>query len=186
MPEAQSDPMSLAAQISQKGLPPVHLWNPEFCGDIDIRIARDGTWFYMGSPIGRQRLVRLFSTVLRKDDDGEHYLVTPVEKLRIAVEDAPFVAVQVNEQGQGESQNLYFRTKTDDVVLADREHKIWIEFSEVGEPSPYIEVRNGLHALIARNVYYQLVELGTEIESDRLRQFGVWSAGEFFVLGETE
>ena len=186
MPEAPSDPMSLAAQISQKGLPPVHLWNPEFCGDIDIRIARDGTWYYMGSPIGRQRLVRLFSTVLRKDDDGEHYLVTPVEKLRIIVEDAPFVVVQVNEQGQGESQNLYFRTRTDDVVLADREHGIWVEFSDDGEPSPYIEVRNGLHALIARNVYYQLVELGTEIQTDERRQFGVWSAGEFFVLGETE
>lgn len=178
--------MSLAAQISQKGLPPVHLWNPDFCGDIDIRIARDGTWFYMGSPIGRQRLVRLFSTVLRKDEDGEHYLVTPVEKLRIEVEDAPFVAVQVNEQGAGENQNLYFRTRTDDVVLADQEHRIWVEFSDDGEPAPYIEVRNGLNALIARNVYYQLVELGTEIQTDARQQFGVWSKGEFFVLGETE
>ncbi len=186
MSEAPVDPMSLAAQISKKGLPPVHLWNPEFCGDIDIRIARDGTWFYMGSPIGRQRLVRLFSTVLRKDDDGEHYLVTPVEKLRIQVEDAPFVVVQVDEQGQGEHQKLYFRTRTDDVVLADSDHRIWVSFSEQGEPSPYIEVRDGLQGLIARNVYYQLMELGAERSSGDSRQFGVWSAGEFFVLGEVE
>ncbi len=178
--------MSLAAQISDKGLPPVHLWNPDFCGDIDIRIARDGTWFYMGSPIGRQRLVRLFSTVLRKDDDGEHYLVTPVEKLRITVEDAPFLAVQLDEKGQGKDQDIYFRTKTDDVILADAKHRIWVEFAADGEPSPYIEVRDSLHALIARNVYYQLVELGVEIDRSEGRQFGVWSGGEFFVLGEVE
>ena len=186
MSEARSDPMNLAAQISKKGLPPVHKWNPEFCGDIDIRIARDGTWFYMGSPIGRQRLVRLFSTVLRKDDDGEHYLVTPVEKLRIQVEDAPFLVVQVDEQGQGEHQNLYFRTRTDDIILADSDHRIWLAFTEDGEPSPYIEVRDGLQGLIARNGYYQLVELGTERVSETGQQFGVWSAGEFFVLGDME
>ncbi len=186
MTDSLTDPMSLAARISKKGLPPVHKWNPEFCGDIDIRIARDGTWFYMGSPIGRQRLVRLFSTVLRKDDDGEHYLVTPVEKLRIEVEDAPFLVVQVDEQNAGEHQRLYFRTRTDDVVLADSEHPIWVEFSDQGEPSPYIEIRNGLRGLIARNVYYQLVELGTELETADARQFGVWSSGEFFVLGETQ
>ncbi len=186
MREPTPDPMSLAAQISQKGLPPVHLWNPDFCGDIDIRIARDGTWFYMGSPIGRRRLVRLFSTVLRKDKDGDHYLVTPVEKLRIEVEDAPFLIVQVDEQGQGEHQRLYFRTLTDDIVLADAEHRIWVEFSAAGEPSPYIEVRDGLRGLIARNVYYQLVQLGTERRSESGQQFGVWSAGEFFVLGVIE
>ncbi len=186
MTDSQLDPMSLAAQISSKGLPPVHLWNPEFCGDIDIRIARDGTWFYMGSPIGRQRLVRLFSTVLRKDSDGEHYLVTPVEKLRITVDDAPFLVVQLDEKGHGENQSIYFRTKTDDVILADRDHRIWVEFAEDGEPSPYIEVRSGLYALIARNVYYQLVELGIENEQEGVRQFGVWSDGQFFVLGECE
>ncbi len=183
MIDSSPDPINLAAQISQKGLPPVHLWNPEFCGDIDIRIARDGTWFYMGSPIGRKRLVRLFSTVLRKEG-AEYFLVTPAEKLRIQVEDAPFLIVQVDEQGQGEHQRLYFRTRTDDVVLADAEHPIWVSFSATGEPSPYLEVRDDLHGLIARNVYYQLVELGTEREHDSGLAFGVWSAGEFFILGE--
>ncbi len=186
MTSATSDPASLIAQISKKGLPPVHKWNPELCGDIDIRIARDGTWFYMGSPIGRKRLVRLFSTVLRKDDDGEHYLVTPVEKLRIEVEDAPFVVVQVEEEGKGQDQKLYFRTRTDDIILADQDHRIWVEFAEDDEPSPYLNVRSGLRGLLARNVYYQLVELGTEIQTDDGRMFGVWSAGEFFVLGPVD
>ena len=186
MTSAMSDPGSLIAQISKKGLAPVHKWNPELCGDIDIRIARDGTWFYMGSPIGRKRLVRLFSTVLRKDDDGEHYLVTPVEKLRIEVEDAPFVVVQVEEEGKGQEQKLYFRTQTDDIVLADQDHRIWVEFAENDEPSPYLNVRSGLHGLLARNVYYQLVELGTEIQTDDGRMFGVWSAGEFFTLGSVD
>ena len=183
MNSTKSDPTSLIAQISGKNLPPVHKWNPELCGDIDIRIARDGTWFYMGSPIGRKRLVNLFSTVLRKDADDEHYLVTPVEKLRITVEDAPFLVVQVEEKGTGEDQELYFRTKNDDVVMADQEHPIWVETAPDGEPSPYIEVRDRLYGLIARNVYYQLVELGTERQVDDQREFGVWSCGEFFVLG---
>ena len=186
MTSVGADPSSLIAQISGSNLPPVHKWNPELCGDIDIRIARDGTWFYMGSPIGRKRLVRLFSTVLRKDDDGEHYLVTPVEKLRIEVEDAPFVVVQVEEHGRGESQHLYFRTKTEDVVTADSEHPIWVEVAPDGEPTPYIQVRDGLRGLIARNVYYQLVELGVERQGDDGREFGVWSAGEFFSLGLIE
>ncbi len=183
MVSSTTDPFSLVSQISDKSLPPVHKWNPELCGDIDIRIARDGTWFYMGSPIGRKRLVNLFSTVLRKDDDGEHYLVTPVEKLRIDVEDAPFVVVQVEEKGSGKEQVLYFRTKNDDVVPADHDHPIWVEIAEDGEPSPYIEVRDGLRGLIARNVYYQLVELGEERQRNNRREFGVWSSGEFFQLG---
>lgn len=182
----KTDPNSLFEQISKRGLPPVHKWNPELCGDIDIRIAKDGTWFYMNSPIGRQRLVNLFSTVLRKDDDGEIYLVTPVEKLRIIVDDAPFLAVQLENQGTGKEQNLYFRTKNDDVVRADHDHRIWVEFSEYGEPSPYIEVRNGLNARIARNVYYQLVEIGVERSADGAVELGVWSAGEFFVLGRID
>ena len=186
MTRPESDPASLVAQISGKNLPPVHSWNPELCGDIDIRIARDGTWFYMGSPIGRKRLVRLFSTVLRKDDDGEHYLVTPVEKLRIEVDDAPFVVVEVEEQGRGKEQNLYFRTKTDDVVLAGQEHHLWVEHTDDGEPSPYIEIRSGLRALIARSVYYQLVELGTELVNSDGTSFGVWSAGEYFALGQLQ
>jgi len=178
------DPAGLAAQISKSGLPPVHRWNPELCGDIDIRIARDGIWFYMGSPIGRKRLVRLFSTVLRKDSDGEHYLVTPVEKLRIEVEDAPFVIVELQEKGAGERQELFFRTKTDDAVRADANHPITVEQLEDGQPSPYIEVRNGLMGLIARNVYYQLVELGVERIVGDESVLGVWSGGEFFELGK--
>ncbi len=181
-----TDPANLIAQISKSGLPPVHKWNPEFCGDIDIRIARDGTWFYMGSPIGRRRLVRLFSTVLRKDSDGEHYLVTPVEKLRIAVEDAPFVVVEVQETGQGSEQKLCFRTKTEDVVPADADHPISVEVNEDGQPSPYIEVRSGLMGLIARNVYYQLVELGVERTVGGKSVLGVWSCGQFFELGQCD
>lgn len=184
MSDASFDPSGLAAQISKKGLPPVHLWNPELCGDIDIRIARDGTWFYMGSPIGRKRLVKLFSTVLRKDDDGEHYLVTPVEKLRIEVEDAPFIVVELEERGQGQAQEIFLRTKTDDVIRVDDGHRIWVEYSEDGEPFPYVEIRNGLSALIARNVYYQLIEIGTVNEEESASKFGVWSAGRFFVLGQ--
>ncbi len=184
--DADMRPEDIFAQISKRGLPPVHLWEPELCGDIDIRIARDGTWFYMGSPIGRKRLVRLFSTVLRKDPDGEHYLVTPVEKLRIEVEDAPFLVVELKETGRDERQNLYFRTKTDDVVLAGSGHPITVEASESGEPSPYVEIRSGLMGLIARSVYYHLVELGVEREIDDELMFGVWSGGEFFELGRLE
>ena len=184
VPKSNSDPFRLAAQLSKKGLPPVHLWNPDLCGDIDIRIARDGTWYYMGSPIGRKRLVRLFSTVLRKDEDGEHYLVTPVEKLRIDVEDAPFVVVEMEEKGNGCDQQLYFRTKTDDIVTAGPEHRIWVEESPNGQPSPYIHVRDGLRGRLARNVYYQLVELGQEVQFDGASAFGVWSNGEFFSLGQ--
>lgn len=184
--ELITDPASLAAQISKGGLPPVRQWNPELCGDIDIRIARDGTWFYMGSPIGRKRLVRLFSTVLRKDGDGEHYLVTPVEKLRIEVEDAPFLIVQLEEAESGENQKLYFRTKTDDVVLAGSDHRISVVHEADGQPSPYVEVRDGMAGLIARNVYYQLVELGTERAVNGRSVFGVWSCGEFFELGRLD
>ena len=180
------DPANLAAQISKGGLPPVHQWNPELCGDIDIRISRDGTWFYMGSPIGRKRLVRLFSTVLRKDSDGEHYLVTPVEKLRIEVQDAPFQVVELQETGSGEDQKLYFRTMTDDVVLADGDHQITVEQSHDGQPNPYIEIRNGLMGRIARNVYYQLVELGVARQKGGTEVFGVWSDGEYFELGQLE
>lgn len=184
MPDPTFDPSSLASQISKKGLPPVHKWNPELCGDIDIRIARDGTWFYMGSPIGRKRLVKLFSTVLRKDEDGEHYLVTPVEKLRINVEAAPFIVVELEEHGKEQEQELFLRTMTDDVIRVDDDHKMWVEYSEDGEPSPYVEIRDGLNALIARNVYYQLIEIGATSEDESGTKFGVWSAGSFFVLGE--
>ncbi len=178
------DPASLAARIGSRQLPPVHEWDPPLCGDIDMRIARDGTWYYQGSPIGRKPLVRLFASVLRRDADGEHYLVTPVEKVRVRVDDAPFVAVELQRLGRGAAQRLVFRTNVDDVVTADREHPLWVKnHPDTGEPSPYVRVRDRLHALIARAVFYELVELGEEREVDGERRFGVYSAGDFFVLG---
>ena len=164
-----------------RGLPPVHLWNPEFCGDIDMRIARDGTWFYMGTPIGRERLVRLFSTILRHDEDGKYYLVTPVEKVGIRVDDAPFLAVAMSVEGEGRGQTLTFTTNVGDATVAGPEHPIRFEVDgETGEPAPYVHVRARLEALINRAVFYDLVELGTEAEHEGRRWFGVWSAGVFF------
>lgn len=181
------DPMALAARLGTGKLPPVHEWNPELCGDIDIRIARDGTWFYRGTPIGRRPLVKLFASVLRRDADGAFYLVTPAEKLRIRVDDAPFVAVEMEHDGHGRGQRLVFRTNVDDVVAADREHPISVVHDAAsGAPSPYVLVRSGLRALIARPVYYRLVELGEERRVDAVERFGVWSGGRFFVLGSLQ
>ena len=179
---------AIEAQGSESGsdLPPVHLWNPPYCGDIPIVIKRDGTWLYQNSPIGRKPMVRLFSSILRKDDD-RFYLVTPVEKCGIGVEDAPFLAVELDITGTGSDQILSFRTQVDDVVQAGENHPIWVMVDEeTGEPSPYVMVRAGLAALIHRPVFYQLVELGLEREQDGETQFGVWSSGEFFSLGSVE
>jgi hypothetical protein len=144
-----------------RGLPPVHLWNPPHCGEIDIRIGRDGRWRHEGSPIGRDALVRLFSTVLRKDPDG-FYLVTPVEKLKITVEDAPFIAVQVDRVGEG----LRFLTNVGDWVEAGPDHAIRVETdAATGEPAPYIHVRGALEARMTRPVFYELVEMA-EVEAD--------------------
>ncbi len=179
------DVNALASKIEGKGLPPVEKWNPPFCGDLDIRIARDGTWFYLGSPIGRKRLVRLFSTVLRHDADGKHYLVTPVEKIGITVDDAPFVAVEMRVEGEGEQQVLKFRTNVDDWVTADGEHPIRVVTDQdTDEPSPYVLVRGRLEALIARAVFYDLVALGVERGAGDDYVFGVWSRGVFFPLGD--
>jgi len=164
-----------------KGLPPVHKWNPPFCGDLDIRIARDGTWFYMGTPIGRERLVRLFSTVLRHDEDGKYYLVTPVEKVGIIVEDAPFLAVAMRVEGKGREQKLIFTTNVGDDAEAGSEHPIRFEIdAETGEPAPYVHVRARLEALINRAVFYDLVALGVEEPHQGRSWFGVWSGGQFF------
>lgn len=158
-----------------------------FCGDLDMRIARDGTWFYLGSPIGRKPLVKLFSTVLRREPDGSYWLVTPVERGRIAVEDAPFTAVELVQEGTGSGQALTFRTNLDDFVTADREHPIRVAHDpETGEPSPYILVRDGLEARLTRAVYYQLVELGEERVENGTAQYGVWSKEQFFTLGALE
>lgn len=175
----------LLAQLPKgKGLPPVHLWNPDFCGDIDMRISRDGTWYYLGSPIGRKPMVRLFSSIIRRDGD-DYFLVTPVEKVGITVEDAPFVAVSVEMSGEGERQVLRFVTHVEDEVEAGAEHPIRVVIDPVTqEPSPYVHVRANLEALIHRNVFYQLVELAVVREIDGRRWLGVWSGGEFFPIGE--
>lgn len=181
------DPNALVQQLKGNKLPPVHLWNPPLCGEMDMRIARDGTWYYRGSPIGRKSMVRLFSTVLRHDDDEHYYLVTPVEKLRIRVDDAPFLAVGLELSGTGESQVLTFRTNVDARVAVDVAHPIRVEHNpDSGEPSPYVLVRDRLEALIARAVYYELVELGVEREVGGERLFGVWSASAFFPLGKLD
>jgi hypothetical protein len=170
-------------KAGKKGLPPVHLWNPEFCGDLDMRIARDGTWFYMGSPIKRERLVRLFSTVLRYDDDGKYYLVTPVEKIGITVDDVPFSAIDMDVGGAGKDQVLTFTTSVGDEVTVDDDHPLRMSFDEAtGEPSPYVLVRARLEALINRAVYYKMVDIAVDHEVDGVTMFGVWSAGRFFAF----
>ena len=154
----------------------MHLWNPPFCGDLDIRIARDGTWFYLGTPIGRKPLVKLFASILKREGD-RFFLVTPVEKVGITVEDAPFVAVDFTAEGSGRDQRLTFTTQVDDVVTAGPEHPIRVVLAPAtSEPAPYLMVRRGLEALIDRKSFYRLVELGTAHGPD----FGVWSGGAFF------
>ncbi|NUU36385.1 DUF1285 domain-containing protein [Pseudomonas sp. C2B4] len=174
----------LLGQIPKtKGLPPVHLWNPDFCGDIDMRIARDGTWYYLGTPIGRKPMVKLFSTIIRRDGD-DYFLITPVEKVGIKVDDAPFVAVALEVEGEGEAQVLRFTTNVDETADAGTEHPIRVVIDpDTQEPSPYVHVRTNLEALIHRNVFYQLVELAVTREIDGQRWLGVWSAGEFFRIG---
>lgn len=159
---------------------PVHLWNPPFCGDLDMRIARDGTWFYLGTPIGRPALVKLFSNIL-KLEGGKYYLVTPVEKVGIIVDDAPFVAVDFSVNGAGEAQVLQFETQVGDRVAAGADTPIRVvRDAESGEPSPYIMVRAGLEALIDRKSFYRLVELGVHHHHAGADWFGLWSGGMFF------
>ncbi|WP_268797223.1 DUF1285 domain-containing protein [Pseudomonas huanghezhanensis] len=166
-----------------KGLPPVHLWNPAFCGDIDMRIARDGTWYYLGTPIGRKPMVRLFSTIIRREGDA-YFLITPVEKVGITVDDAPFVAVLLEVEGEGETQVLRFTTNVDDVVEASTVHRLRVSVDPVTQtPAPYLHVRSNLEALIHRNVFYQLVDLAVTRDIDGQRWLGVWSGGEFFTIG---
>src|SRR5450830_1939477 len=175
----------LLSQIpkTEKGLPPVHLWNPAFCGDIDMRIARDGTWYYQGTPIGRKPMVKLFSTIMRRDGD-DYFLVTPVEKVGITVEDAPFVAITLEVEGQGESQRLRFTTQVDEQVEAGLEHPLRVVIDpDTEEPSPYLRVRTNLEALVHRNVFYQLVELAVSRPINGRNWLGVWSGGVFFPIG---
>ena len=165
----------------RRGLPPVHLWNPPNTGEIDIVIRKDGSWVHEGGVIGREALVRLFSTVLRKDPDGI-YLVTPHEKLKIEVEDAPFVAVRLERKGGA----LRFTTNVGDEVEAGPEHPIRVAVDARGEPRPYVHVRSGLEALIARPVFYELAELAEERAAPAGLELGVASNGAWFPLGPPE
>jgi hypothetical protein len=179
-----SPPIRGLGQVSGKpALPPVDKWNPPLCGHSEMRIARDGTWYYRGSPIGRKPLMRLFSSILRREANGSYVLVTPVEKLIIDVEDAPFLVVAMAVEGRDAAQVLTFQTNADDEVRADADHPLMFRIdSQTEEPSPYLHVRGGLNALLARPVFYELVDLATEHEVAGKKQFGVWSAGEFFAM----
>jgi hypothetical protein len=170
-------------QAPGRGLPPVHLWNPAHCGDIDIRIRKDGLWFHEGTPIGREALVRLFSTVLRLDPDGYH-LVTPAEKLKIAVEDAPFIAIRVDQvAGEDGRPVLRFLTNVGDETEAGPGNPIRVEVDpDSGEPRPYVHVRRGLEALIARPVFYELSELAEERDLPGGPTLCVESAGVWFPI----
>ena len=172
---------SAARKAAKKGPPPVHLWNPPFCGDLDMRIAADGTWFYLGTPIGRKPLVKLFSSILKREGD-DYFLVTPVEKVGITVDDAPFVAVDFEREGEGTYQRLTFLTHVDDRVTADAEHPIRVERAADGTPRPYLMVRAGLEALIDRKSFYRLVEIGETDTVNGVEWFGLRSAGEFFPI----
>ena len=178
-------PDGLAASVKAtkiKGLPPVHLWNPPFCGDLDIHIAKDGTWSYLGSPINRFELVKLFSSILKKEGN-KFFLVTPVEKVGITVEDAPFLAVDFDRIGEGDDQSLTFTTQVGDTAAAGTEHPIRVVIDpETEEPAPYILIRANLEARIDRKSFYRLVDIGTEHEG----WFGVWSGGQFFSLIQSD
>ncbi|WP_296420837.1 DUF1285 domain-containing protein [Pseudooctadecabacter sp.] len=171
---AESLASSARAAKVARGLPPVEAWNPPFCGDLDMRIARDGTWFYLGTPIGRPELVKLFSTIIRRDGD-DYFLVTPVEKVGITVEDAPFVAIDFEVEGDA----LRFVTNVGDEAVAGPDHPIRVERDpQTGEPSPYVLIRRNLEALIDRKSFYRLVDRGV-VEGD---MFGLRSQGTFFPI----
>ncbi len=188
----KSDPADLAAMISRAqadrnagkdGLPPVERWNPDYCGDIDMEIRADGTWFYMGTPIGRPALVRLFSTVLRRDEDGKTYLVTPVEKIGIRVVDAPFLAVEMSVSEEEGEQVLTFRTNVGDVVRAGPDNPLrFVVTGETDQLKPYILVRGRLEALVNRAVTYDLLALGKEVEINGEAIYAVRSAGPVFPI----
>ena len=169
-----------AKKATKKGLPPVHLWNPPFCGDLDMRIARDGTWYYLKTPIGRKPLVKLFSSILRKDGD-DYFLVTPVEKVGIQVDDVPFIALDFETIDSGKDQKVTFITNVEDEAIAGPDNPVRVERDpETGEVSPYILVRSNLEALIDRKSFFRLVEICTNEPHDGEQWFGMWSSGMFF------
>ena len=175
----------MTEQGGERKLPPVHLWNPEHCGDIGMAIKADGSWWHEGRIIGREKLVKLFSTILRKDDDGTTYLVTPYEKVIVDIEDAPFLAVRVDRVGEaGEGQTLAFTTNLGDVALAGSELKLRVETApDTLEPAPYVLVRGRLEAKLTRPCFYELVAMAVPNPADDGATLGVWSQGAFFVIG---
>lgn len=175
---------SKTIEESGEGIPPLDKWNPDFCGDIDMRIARDGKWFYQGTIIGRPAMVKLFSRVLWLEE-GKHYLKTPVEKVGIEVEDAPFLMTELHVQDGDKGPEYQFVSTTGDKVVIGKEHSFWVEeCGETSEPSPYVDVRFGMKGLIHRNVFYQLVELAVEKEIDGKLMLVIESQGETFILGD--
>ncbi len=181
MPAPNADTLAAAAKAaSRKGPPPVHLWNPPFCGDLDMRIARDGTWFYLGTPIGRAPLVKLFSSILKREGD-DYFLVTPVEKVGIKVDDAPLLAIDFEATGSGQAQVVTFTTKTEDLAVAGPDHPLRVERDAVtGEPAPYVLIRANLWALIDRKSFYRLIDLCCHHDHGGQMWFGLWSSGQFF------
>ena len=175
-----------ARKAGQKGPPPLHLWNPPFCGDLDMRIAADGTWFYMKTPIGRPALVRLFASVLWREGT-KYFLKTPVEKVGITVDDAPFTAVEMQAEGEGTARTLSFRTNVDEWVAVGKDHALRFEpEDETGGLKPYLHVRRDLWALVTRALFYDLVELGEERDVNGTRMFGVSSGGEFYAMAKAD
>lgn len=172
-----------AKNAAVKGPPPVHLWNPAYCGEIDMRIASDGTWYYLGTPIGRPALVKLFSSILRKDPE-RYVLVTPVEMVGIVVEDAPFLAVAMERQEENGMQSLHFRTNVDDHVAAGPDHPMRFAPDPKGGLKPYVHVRGDLWAKVSRAVFYDLVALGEERVIDGVTMFGLASDASFFPMIE--
>jgi len=170
---------SLLTQASARAPAPVEQWNPPYCGDIGLKIGRDGTWYYQGSPIDRAQLVKLFASILRRDNDGQHYLVTPVEKVSVMVEDAPFLAVEMEVQGSGRDQQLIFRTNIDDIVLCGPNNPMRFALEpSSGGLKPYVLVRGQLEALVTRSVYYDLMDLSGRCEAPDAD--GIWSGGQLF------
>ncbi|MCP5158373.1 MAG: DUF1285 domain-containing protein [Gammaproteobacteria bacterium] len=188
MSHSAFDSVVLTAQLNpQRPLPPVDHWTPPLLGDMDLRITRDGVWHHAGTPIQREPLIHLFASILRQDEDGCYYLVTPAEKWRIQVDDAPFLAIQLDVSGTGPSQNLTFTTNVGDIVTAGLDHPLIVEYPVPGgEPSPHIHIRSRLHALLSRAVFVELAELGEERQIANDRFYGVWSQGQFFNLGQLD
>ena len=178
------DPSRLEQQIDgDSGIPPLEKWNPEFCGDIDMRITEGGRWLYEGSPMGREAMVRMFSRILWKEGD-RYFLKTPVEKVGIQVDDVPFYVIQAERHQGDQGDELIFTTSTGDRVRADAEHPIRVETHPVtGEPSPYLMIRFGMEGRLARNLFYQLVEMGRLKEDATGSELVIDSAGETFSLG---